>query len=373
MNKKSECCGCSACFTVCPVGAVKMQEDEEGFLYPVIDREKCINCGSCDDICNFKKALNEYKGTILKCYGARLKDRDILEKSSSGGVFTALSDIFIESGNMVLCSAYDIFLHEIRFRLIYNKDDRNSARGSVYLQSTVGKIWNEAFEVLKNHSEKKLLFIGTGCQADGFLALAEKKNMRDRILICDMVCHGVPSTKIWKEYMCLLEKKYGKIKYISFRDKRNGWEKPYAFAKTEEKEISLKPFKRLYVSNCMMRQSCNVCPYTTIERKSDMTLGDFWHLKERLPQYYDILGTSLVLIHTQKGIEFFEKIKSYLEWFSCEKEDCLQKNLLSPTPVSDKREKFMKLYKKGGIELLLKRFGRKSIFRALVSAIKKRK
>ena len=191
INKKRDCCGCSACSSICPVGAIEMKHDDEGFLYPEVN-SKCIDCGLCVKICNFKSARtkNTYN---TKCFAVKHKNEIVRMSSSSGGVFTLLSDFFIEQGYAVACSIYDYNKHILEYRLITTKEERDRAKGSKYVQSNPGNIFKQCYEWLLKNESKKLLFIGTGCQSDGFLNYVNKKKIRDRVLIVDLICHGVVS------------------------------------------------------------------------------------------------------------------------------------------------------------------------------------
>ena len=161
-----------------------------------------------------------------KVYAGRIKEKKIVMKSSSGGAFTAISDYFIERGDAVIAAVYEYDNYNLNYKIIQSKSDRDKAIGSKYMQSRVGNIYNEAYYWLKQNVDKKILFVGMGCQADGFRKFCEMKKIRDRVYIVDIVCHGMPSAKLWKEYAEYIENKYkGKIKYLTFKDKRNGWKK----------------------------------------------------------------------------------------------------------------------------------------------------
>lgn len=144
-------------------------------------------------------------------------------RSSSGGAFTALSDFFLEKGNAVVSSVYNYETHTAEFRLILNKEERDKACGSKYMQSKPGNVFRKAEEWLRANPEKKLLSVGMGCRADGFRKYAEMKNIRNRVCIVDIICHGSPSPKLWREYAASVEKRHGgEITYLTFKDKRNG-------------------------------------------------------------------------------------------------------------------------------------------------------
>ena len=157
-------------------------------------------------------------------YACRTKDREILAKSSSGGAFTAISDYFLDRGDAVLCSSYDYDGHRARFGLAFTKEERDAARGSMYMQSYALDSWKESLMWLRENPDRKLLFTGTGCQAAAFRNFMKMNEMEDRAFIVDLVCHGAPSPKIWREYARSLERE-GKLSDLNFKNKKTGWSK----------------------------------------------------------------------------------------------------------------------------------------------------
>ena len=247
-------------------------------------------------------------------YAGRLKDKSALLSSSSGGAFTALSDFFLENGNAVVAAIYNYENHTAEFQLILNKNQREKAKGSKYMQSKPGDIYREAYHWLMENPKKELLFVGMGCQSDGFRKFSEIKGVRDRVYIVDIICHGSPSPKLWREYAESIQKKDGKITYLTFKDKRNGWKAPTAYVKVNGAERSIKDYVKVFYNRCALRPCCYECLYATTERKTDMTIGDFWHIEETVPDFYDSNGNSLFLIHTNRGEELFEKIQGDLDY-----------------------------------------------------------
>lgn len=278
-------------------------------------------------------------------YAGRLKDKSALMSSSSGGAFTALSDYFLENGNAVVAAIYNYENHTAEFQIILDKDQREKAKGSKYMQSKPGEIYREGYYWLKENPKKELLFVGNGCQSDGFREFSELKEIRDRVYIVDIICHGSPSPKLWREYAASIEK-LGKITYLTFKDKRNGWKSPTAFVRVN-----------VFYNRCALRPSCYECPYATTERKSDMTIGDFWHIEETVPDFYDPNGNSLFLIHTNRGQELFEKIRSALDCRLSDTIQCWQTHLEKPTSKSELRDEFWNDYQEKGIDFIMKKYG----------------
>lgn len=290
-------------------------------------------------------------------YAGRLKNKVALMSSSSGGVFIALSDFFLENGNAVAAAIYNYDNHTTEFQMILDKKQQERAKGSKYMQSKPGDIYRETYHWLKENPEKKLLFVGMGCQSDGFRKFSEIKGIRDRVYIVDIICHGSPSPKLWREYAKSIERKDGKITYLTFKDKRNGWKFPTAYVMVGGQEYSIREYVKVFYNRCMLRPSCYECPYATTERKTDITIGDFWHIEETIPDFYDPNGNSLFLIHTNRGEELFEKIKNDLDYRLSNTTQCWQPNLEAPTKKSEQREEFWNDYQKKGIDFVMKKYG----------------
>lgn len=292
-----------------------------------------------------------------KVYAGRLKDKDSLLRSSSGGAFVALSDVFLDEGDAVVCAVYNYRTHTAEFKLVQNREERDAAIGSKYTQSRPGRIYIVAEEWLKENPKKKLLFVGMGCQADGFRKFAEMKGLRERVWVVDIICHGSPSPKLWREYARSLEKRKGTITYLTFKDKRNGWKTPTAFVRINDQEVSIRDYVRVFYNRCALRPSCYECPYATTERKTDLTIGDFWHIEETIPDFYDKDGSSLFLIHTDRGESLFEQIKENLEYRLSDTKQCRQANLEEPTARSEQRDGFWKDYQRKGVDFIMKKYG----------------
>lgn len=290
-------------------------------------------------------------------YAGRLKDKSALMSSSSGGAFTALSDAFLKSGDAVVAAVYNYENHTVEFQMILDEKQRERAKGSKYMQSKPGDIYQEAYHWLMDNPKKELLFVGMGCQSDGFRKFSEIKGIRDRVYIVDIICHGSPSPKLWREYAESIQKKDGGITYLTFKDKRNGWKSSTAYVKVNGSERPLKDYVKVFYNRCALRPSCYECPYATTERKTDMTIGDFWHIEETIPDFYDPNGNSLFLIHTGRGEELFEKIRDNMDYRLSNTAQCWQANLEAPTQKSEQRDVFWNDYQKKGIDFVIKKYG----------------
>lgn len=314
--------------------------------------------------------MNEVGLIPIKVYAARLKDKDALKKSSSGGAFTALSDAFLESGDAVVCAVYNYGTHVVEFKMVLDFQSRDAARGSKYIQSFPGDSFEFASDWLRKHPKKRLLFVGMGCQVDAFRKYSEKCEIRNRVYLVDIICHGSPSPEIWGKYAYSFATP---VTEVQFRSKRNedGWRKPTAYLVQGNREYALKDYMKVFYSTYALRPSCYSCPYATTERKVDITIGDYWHIEDRLPNFWNLDGNSLFLIHTNRGMKLFEEIKLKVEFAESNTIDCWQKNLERPTSEPQNREPFWEEYKRYGVEHIMKKYGHDSLAKRGYNKMKK--
>lgn len=290
----------------------------------------------------------------LKVYAARAKKQNILTSSSSGGLFTILSDAMLESGGAILAAVYDYQNHIVSFRLIRTVEERDAAKGSKYVQSNMADAFYSTRIWLEGHPDKKLMFIGLGCQADAFRNFIESVGLRERVWIVDIICHGVPSPQIWKEYIAPISPQY-----VTFKDKRKGWLHPTAVAYSNGKEIPLDEYVRVYYQHSILRPSCYSCPYSTLIRTSDITIGDYWHIQSRIPEFFHPMGNQLVIIHTELGLEIWDRIHFDLDICDSYTENCLQNNLVCPTLSPKNRAQFWHEWHKKGTMSTIHKYGMK--------------
>lgn len=342
-EEKKACCGCGACADSCPVDAISMKSDDEGFLYPQADREKCIGCGRCIQVCPLK-AEKEARGQ-QSCFGAQAKRESVRGTSSSGGVFPILAEYVFRRQGVVYGAAYSRDMKVVH-REAGSAEELEALKRTKYVQSDLQGIYRSIRERLKEG--RWVLFCGTPCQAHGLrLFLGEPHS---RLITADLVCYGVPSPGIWRDYVKYLERKSGgKMTDFSFRDKRNrdnGHSRSYVAGGRERADsLYADIYSRMYFADYTIRPSCYECGYCTPDRHSDFTLGDFWGIEKVRPDRDDGMGTSLVILHTDKAREVWEQVKEELDWFSCSKKDVLQPRLKGPTEMPAGREGFMKRYK----------------------------
>lgn len=306
-----------------------------------------------------------------KAYAGRLKDKEALLSSSSGGAFIALSDYVLSHKGAIACSIYNYHTSQMEFQLFTEAELRDKAKGSKYMQSIPGDIFQTCEKWVKENPEKKLLFVGMGCQAAGFLRYAEVKRFADKVFVVDIICHGSPSPLLWREYVKVLQKRYsGDINNLTFKDKRNGWKNPTASVIIKGKEVLIKEYTKIFYNKCALRPSCYKCPYATTERNVDITIGDFWGIDKVMPEFYDEKGNSLLLIHTNIGQSLFDESKQSMEYKECELEKCLQPNLIHPTECSPQREILWKDYQTKGMDYVVKKYGTSPLVKRVLGKVR---
>ena len=358
-NLKEECSGCTACMNICPKNAIEMIEDNEGFKYPKIDNDKCIKCGACYKICpNIRK---DEINTIQKAYGVKHKDEKERVTSRSGGVFIALSDYILKLGGVVYGAELDEDFN-LKHNRAVNKEQRNKFKGSKYIQSNM----NDTIKLVQNDlkSGRKVLFSGTACQVSGVKACVQKE-YQDNLYTCDIICHGVPSGKIFRDFLMYVEKMCKKkIKEFNFRDKSLGWNTHFETATFEDgTKLTTSYFRQLFYGHNILRPSCYKCNYANIHRPADITIADFWGVDEIAPKFMDQKGVSLTIINNEKGKKWFEEAKKDLQTIDCSLENCLKYTytLNQPTPISENRDEFWNDYANNDFEYIINKYTEKSV------------
>lgn len=339
------CNGCHACYNICPVSSLSMEIDDEGFLYPKINKETCINCNLCNKVCPLTKDREvKSKKIAYACYN---KDENIRMKSSSGGIFTSISNKVLNENGVVFGAAFNETF-EVTHIKVDKEEDLNILRGSKYVQSNI----NTTFKQVKKYldEDRMVLFSGTPCQIGGLKSFLGKDY--NKLLCIDLICHGVPSPIVWKSYLEEIEKGK-KLNEMTFRDKSKGWSEgilKYTFEdKTEYvEEYANSKYIKGFIKNCYLRPSCYKCKFKTLDRESDITLGDFWGIENIEPQMNDNKGISICMIHTDKGEEIFNKIKDSIVYKEVNIESAIKENIcaIESVKLDKKRKKFYKLYNK---------------------------
>lgn len=325
IEDKTKCCGCHACYNVCPKNAIEMIEDDKGFKYPNINEDVCINCNLCEKVCPvLKKVEVENIPVSYACYN---KNEVVRKNSSSGGIFTLLAEKILEKNGVIYGASFnnEWLVEHIR---IDNKNDLYKLRTSKYLQSSINVTYKQAKKDLDEN--RLVLFTGTPCQVNGFISYLNGKQY-DNLYTQDIICHGVPSPKVWKKYLNYREKLDGQHPMrINFRQKDDGWNlfalllqySNNAYKTNHDDDLFMQAFLR----NACLRDSCYNCSFKSKNRQTDITLADFWGVENVVPQFNDDKGTSLVIVNTKKGQEFFDDIKDYMIYQESDFEESLRPN-----------------------------------------------
>lgn len=345
-----QCCGCTACANICSQGAIKMETDSMGFSYPKFDFDKCVQCGLCEKVCPFRPFAITRKPEDIKCYIAYNKDSDIVMASRSGGVFYALCNYVISQRGVVYGVGFTS-----DFLAMHKRADSlekcEEFRGSKYVQSDKAGIFLSVLRDLKKGT--LVLFSGTACEIAGLKSfLLHRRVDCSKLLLVDIVCHGVPSPRIWKECLDAIEKKKKKkIKKVDFRDKKGwGWgEHKERIDWTDDTYTYTYTYTYMFYAHLIMRPSCGVCHFANVQRPGDITLADGWGWKNIAPNLnaHD-RGCSLVIPNTETGEQVFSVLKEQLNYVETTLNNMMQPNLKSPTVLNPQSNDFQKEYMKFG-------------------------
>ena len=348
-GSKFNCYGCELCKDICPVHAIEMIEDEEGFKYPVIDKEKCIKCGLCERNCIYRKKVEKENNdeSYPLVYAASYKDNDVLNNSSSGGIFTALYKHIISQKGYVVGVRYNEDM-VAEYAMVDNEKDCEKFRGSKYVAANVNDIKKEVKEKLEKG--KTVLFTGNPCQIKALKAYLNKDY--DNLYLVEIICHGVPSPKVFRLYIKYLEEKYNsKVVDFKFRDKEKGWAtknlSTIRVVFEDGREVTelakYNNYNRAFLNNYILRPGCYNCELTGNNGLADMTIGDFWGIENLMPKYAkkEKNGISIIKINTNRGNTLFEDICGNLEYYKSNYKDGYRSNHKSAVILNDNRFNLM--------------------------------
>lgn len=352
---KKECCGCGACVDACEAGAICMVCDKEGFWYPEIDGAKCTGCGRCKSVCQIHRTKKpDEKGHDRLYLGVQAKSAAIRASSSSGGMFCILAQYIFRRRGVVYGAAFNDKMEVVHMQA-RNMEQLEKIKGTKYVQSDLAG----SFRRVREQLEEGLwvLFCGTPCQVRALRVFL--KRTYKRLVAVDLVCYGVPSPGIWRDYVRYLERRHdGMMTEFHFRDKRNrdnGHMCSYVIGGREYVvPIHKEPFCRMYFLDHILRPSCHNCRFCTTERDSDFTIGDLWGIERIRPEMDDGMGTSLVILHSDRAKEIWNGVKDQALWHQLGEEEILQPRLVAPTRISGTRKWFMTCYRALPFPLLVR-------------------
>lgn len=358
VKDKSKCSGCHACYSICPVNAIEMIRDEKGFKYPKVNREKCIKCNKCVKICPIINKEKNKKKSLKLAYACYNIDEKIRLESSSGGVFTVLATEILKQAGIVFGAALDEDF-KVKHICIEDVNDLNRLRTSKYVQSEI----NECYKLAKEYLDKGkiVLFTGTPCQLGGLDTYLGKNY--DNLFMQDIICHGVPSPLVWEKYKeYRKEQDKDELLDIKFRNKDNGWKKYFLKFQYKGKEYKKNQDEDLYMQaflrDACLRDSCYNCSFKEKNRKTDITLADFWGIDILKPEINDNKGLSLVIVNTEKGMMLFENIKDKLVVNEMGFEESIQynKSMFKSVEKPKNRDKFFENLDKLSFDKLVKKY-----------------
>ncbi len=335
LSNKSKCCGCNACVQICPRKCIFMKEDSEGFLYPTVNNEECISCGLCEKKCPMLHCAKS-NDTYLDAYAAYTRDDKVREVSSSGGMFTVFANEILEQNGVVFGVSFSQDFKSAHHIAVTNKDDLYKLQGSKYFQSNTEDSYRRVEELLKEG--KLVLYSGVACQIAGLKNYLQKDY--DRLYTIDVLCHGVPSPKLWRKYINEKKEEFNNydIKKVEFRNKATGW-KNYSIKIFFDKyriyqEIFVNDsFYKLFLNDIALRPSCHSCKYKDLQRPSDITIGDFWGIQNLLPEMDDDSGTSVVIVHSSKGKQLLQNIHEEIKFTEVDANKALPEHMDSRKSV----------------------------------------
>lgn len=352
ITDKSKCVGCEACSQVCPQQCISMDEDDEGFLYPIVDSKLCIGCSLCEKVCPVIQHETKSKNETEIVYAVKNRDENIQYTSASGGAFSALVDWILERGGVVFGARYNE-----RFEVEHGEGSTTEEclrfRGSKYVQSKIGSTYVRVKERLKNGD--LVLFSGTPCQVAGLKLYLRREY--ENLYTVDIICHGVPSPKVFRDYISFVERK-GELSAINMRYKGKGWLNSETLLVYKngiqvcgDADSSL--WGKLYFKHYITRPSCHCCRYVNFNREGDLTLADFWGIENKHADFYDPKGVSLLLVRAGKGEQLFNQIKTAFSVLESNTEECLQPMLYESSQPNPARDIFWRDYDKYPFEKLI--------------------
>lgn len=352
--EQATCTGCHACVAMCPKECITMEKDSLGFLRPHIDEDKCIECGYCLRTCEEVKRLPVRSQRDI--FAATHKKLDVRKASSSGGVFSALSEQVIKEKGVIVGSIYKEKMG-VQHDFAETVEQRNAMRGSKYTYSLCDKqVFMRVKQLLTDG--RLVMFTGTPCQnaALKFFLRADY----DNLLLVDILCHGITAPALYDDFIEKLEKKGKKVADINFRHSHDGnWHEPKTLVTYEDGtkkggELENSYF-RMFVRDYCLRESCYSCNYASFERVSDITLGDFWGIENSHKNFDYPYGVSVVTVNTDKGKKWFSKVNKDLETIICTEDDCTHEQLRG-LPSRGRNAKFVDDYLEYGYDYVYKKY-----------------
>ena len=356
-----DCTGCHACANICPAKCIIMKKTETSFFTPEIDMSLCINCRQCEKVCPVIHTPGISTQTVA--YAMKNRNQNERNQSTSGGIFPLFAEYVLEREGVIFGAAYDSDF-SVRHIKVCEKKDIPLLQGAKYVQSVIGTSFLEVKRELT--SGRLVLFTGTPCQCAGLKSFLGKSY--ENLITVDMICHGVPSPKVWQayvEYRSQKENEGIRPLRINMRSRSSGWshygystEFDYGDGKISQIGNNHDLFMKAFVGNICLRSSCSACKLKGVERCTDFTLGDYWGIWNQHPEFDDNKGTSVVFVHTQKGREMLEQLNDKVDCLKVRNEDAYRENgsLVRSSPAHSGRDEFLEQITADNFEDLVKKY-----------------
>lgn len=374
IQNKEDCCGCTACRSVCPKGCISMVADAEGYFYPQVDKNSCVDCHLCEKVCPIinQVSFDEY---VPRAYAVQHSDDIIREESASGGAFTAIAEVVLEMGGCVYGGAFDEQFQVCHIR-VDQISDLWKLRGSKYVQSDMKDIYTQVRRDLKDG--RFVLFSGTPCQIAGLVKSLRSLYPTDKLFLVDLVCHGIPSPHLWNIFVGQLKKRHGNLLYASFRNKHFGYAGSTMAMKFEQGKMryldrDVQFYKKLFFDDINSRPSCFYCRFKTVKRISDYTIFDCWHVNKVSPDMDDDKGATWVIVQSSKGEKLFDKIKPKVNSVEAPVEKAIEldgKLAVSCPKPNPRRTEFFEDAQRLSFEELLKKYFPMTLKKRFVNVMK---
>ena len=381
VKNKKKCCGCAVCYNVCPKKAIEMIEDEYGYVYPKINKDKCIECGLCKKSCIYQNE-NKNLQKPMNTYVAISKSENLIKKSASGGIFASIAKKILEDGGAVYGASLEIEnnIFKVKHIRVDKKEELIKLQGSKYIQSDT----TEIYPLIKKDLEdrRKVLFSGTPCQVNALKSYLKFKEYENLFTI-DIICHGVPNNRMFNDYIKLIEQKgKGKVVDFCFRDKTKNWGLYASFNINKKGKINKKimsayesSYYQLFLDSAIYRENCYECPYAKNLRTGDITIGDYWKIEIEHPEYLNKVdtrkGVSCIIVNTKQGKKMISNFSNEILILESELGKVKKHNaqLEHPSVLKEEHERILQLYSSKGYEEVDKYYHRKNLIKILLKKI----
>lgn len=310
IKDKKDCCGCWACYNACPKQCITMEEDNEGFRYPQVNKDVCIDCHLCEKVCPILNGKTEEKKS-QKAYLLQIKDDKIRKESTSGGSFTAIASWILMRGGVVFGVAFDDTLTSVSHKYAEDKEGLESFRYSKYVQSNIGDTFKQVKSFL--NAGRWVAYSGTPCQIEGLISYLRKPY--EKLVLIDVVCYGIPSPGMFRKYIEWQHRRIGgEFTRFLFREKILSYNYTSVSIYNEDSSkdyhrgVERDKYMRSFFCNRNVRPSCYACCFKKRYRPSDFTIWDCYDIR-KFSKSLDEEGTNRVLAHTSKATKILEEIK----------------------------------------------------------------